>query len=204
VKKLALVSITAAVSALLLVPGALAKGASEATITGPGLDSPLELAGEGRAGGEELMAIAEAAGFFPAVFAQTPDPMRDARPDGRLGPRYVVRYEMPGPNNELDELVQHIYPYASPTPVSYTKPGQRFWTTEETRGGWFVGTDALEDTLVAAGLPERPPAARADSGRPAGRIVASVIAAALALLAIAIAFTRRPQTRTVTASRSAS
>ena len=51
---------------------ALGKGASEATITGPGLSDPVSLAGEGQPGGAALMQIAEAAGFFPAVFTQTP------------------------------------------------------------------------------------------------------------------------------------
>lgn len=153
------------------------------------------------------MEIAQQAGFFAAVFGQTPDPMLDAAPRGTLGPGYEVRYEMPGPNNELDELVQHVYPFARPSPVSYTEPDQRFWTTERTRGGWYVATDALKSMLVAAGLPESPPSVGPDDGFgwwPAAGLVAAAVAAAGGLLALVVFLRRRPQTSTVTASRSAS
>jgi len=189
---------------------ALAKGASEASITGPGLAGPITLAGEGQPGGEELMAIADAAGFFPAVFAQTPDPMLAERPSGSLGPEYVVEYAMPGPNGELDKLVQKVYPYATPSPLSYTEPDQAFWTTERTVGGWYVATSTLTDLLVDAGLPESPPTAEvAPSDSPwqvLGPLVVTLVAA-LAGLALFVLH-RRPrrgdQTKTVTASRSAS
>ena len=154
-KLLVSLSVVVVVSASLVVAGALAKGASQATITGPGLDRALRLPGEGRPGGERLMRIAEAAGFFAAVFPRTPDPMRSTRPRGVLGPKYVVRYVMPGPNNELDTIVQAVYPFANPSPLSYTRPGQRFWTTEQTRGGWYVATRSLRRLLVAAGVPSR-------------------------------------------------
>jgi hypothetical protein len=76
----------AALAVALTTTSALAKGASEATITGPGLGDGITLAGEGQLGGERLMQLAEAAGFFPALFATTPNPMRTARPAGELGP----------------------------------------------------------------------------------------------------------------------
>ena len=181
-----------------VAPSALGKGASEATITGPGLGEPITLAGEGQAGGEQLMQIAEAAGFFPAVFSRSPDPMLDERPAGTLGPKYRVEYVMPGPNNELDVLVQEFYPYAQPVPVSYVAPGQPFWTTEETRGGWFVATAALKDQLVAAGLPETAPTG---DGAPPSDSPWTVIGPLLVLVALAVLgglavviTRRRPQT----------
>jgi hypothetical protein len=204
-KKLVTLSSAALVSAALLAPGALAKGASEATITGPGLDGPLTLPGEGQVDGEVLMGIAEKAGFFAGVFGQSPDPLLESRPTGTLGPRYVVRYEMPGPNDELDELVQHVYPYASPSPVSYTKPGQRFWTTERTRGGWYVASTELQDLLVSAGLPENAPTGNEDdSSWPVAGMLGAAVAAVALVLASVLVLRRRPQTSTVTASRSAS
>jgi hypothetical protein len=180
-----------------LVPAsAFGKGASEATIVGPGLDRPITLAGEGQAGGEVLMGIAEAAGFFPAVFTQTPDPMLDERPAGELGPRYTITYVMPGPNNELDDLVQSFYPYASPSPVSYVEPGQRFWTTEQTRGGWYVASSSLKDQLVAAGLPRDAPTGSPPSDSPwkvIGPAGVLVLVAGLGGVA-AFLMRRRPQT----------
>jgi hypothetical protein len=179
-----------------VVPTALAKGASEASITGPGLGDPITLAGEGQPGGEALLAIAEQAGFFPAVFSQTPDPMLDERPAGSLGPKYEVEYTMPGPNNELDTLVQDLYPYARPSPVSYVDPGQPFWTTETTRGGWFVASSTLKDLLVEAGLPKAAPTSDpAPSDTPwtvIGPVLVLLSVAALGGLALVLA-RRRPQ-----------
>lgn len=146
---------------------ALGKGASEAKITGPGLATPIFLAGEGQVGGEQLTRIAEVAGFFPASFGQVPDPMVDTRPSGDLGPRYRITYLMPGPDNELDTIRQDLYPYARPSPVSYTPPGQSFFGTERTRGGWFVAPmSSLKDALVEAGLPQDPPTAGGGSALP--------------------------------------
>lgn len=197
--KRAWTALAIAALAVLAPPAALAKGASEATITGPGLDRPITMAGEGQAGGEALMEIAGQAGFFPAVFAQTPDPMLDRRPTGELGPRYRITYVMPGPNNESDELLQDVYPYAKPAPVSYTKPGQRFWTTERTRGGWFVASSSLRDKLVAAGLPSTPPAG-GDTGDVPWAVVGAVAALTGVLGAAALGFyaigRRRPDPAT--------
>jgi hypothetical protein len=195
-KRFALVPLAIALIAALVPATALAKGASEAEITGPGLDEPISLAGEGQPGGEQLMQIAEALGFFPAVFSQSPDPMLDERPAGALGPKYRITYVMPGPNNELDELVQDVYPYAEPNPVSYTKPGQKFWTTERTRGGWYVAaTQFAKDQLVTVGLPKSPPGASDGDGFPTTTVVGLgiVLAAALGLVVLAaIRIRRRP------------
>ena len=167
----------------LALPGAsLAKGASEAKITGPGLGSGITLAGEGQVGGEQLMQLADAAGFFPAVFLRTPNPMLSARPQGELGPRYTITYTMPGPSG-VDELRQDLYPYAKPSPVTYVQPDQSFFGTEKTVGGWYVASTTLKDDLVAAGLPESPPVAGDRSEVP--WTVAGVVAAAVAALAVA-------------------
>jgi len=147
-----------ALAIALIAPGAaLAKGASQATITGPGLGDGLTLAGEGQPGGEALMQIAESAGFFMAAFGSYPLVLEEARPKGDLGPRYTIEYTMPGPNNEVDVITQHLYPYAKPTPVTHMAPDQPFWTVDRTFGGWFLATDLLKSQLVAAGLPETPP-----------------------------------------------
>jgi hypothetical protein len=195
-KRILIISFLTTAVAALLPAVAFGKGASEATIVGPGLDDPITLAGEDQPGGEALMRIAESAGFFPAVFTQSPDPMLDERPTGTLGPEYTVTYVMPGPNNELDEIVQSFYPYASPSPVSYTKPGQLFWTTERTRGGWYVAFSDLKDSLVAVGLPQNAPTGPAPSDSPwkvVGPVLVLVLVAALGGVA-AVLIRRRPQT----------
>ena len=192
-----LVSFVVALLAALVPTAALAKGASEASITGPGLSDPISLAGEGRPGGEQVMQLADFAGFFPAVFVQSPDPMLDERPAGDLGPKYTITYVMPGPNNEVDELLQDVYPYAKPDPVTYTAPGQPFFGTEQTRGGWFVATSLLKDQLVAVGLPQNSPTAVDDDGfrwTLTGGVVALAAALAAAMIGAYLIRRRRPAT----------
>ena len=160
----ALLSTILGVVVLLTPTGALAKGASEATITGPGLGDGIRLAGEGDPGGGALLQIAEDSGFFPAVFLTTPNPMLSERPDGELGPRYTIVYVMPGPSG-VDEIRQDVYPYATPSLVSYTKPGQPYFGTERTVGGWYVAGPTLKDDLVAVGLRATAPPVADDAGR---------------------------------------
>jgi hypothetical protein len=160
----ALLSTILGVVVLLAPTAALAKGASEATITGPGLGDGIRLAVEGDPGGGALMQIAEDSGFFPAVFLTTPNPMLSERPDGELGPRYTIVYVMPGPSG-VDEIRQDVYPYATPSLVSYTKPGQPYFGTERTVGGWYVAGPPLKDDLVAVGLRATAPPVADDAGR---------------------------------------
>lgn len=194
-KNVVLASLTVAALAVLVPTAALAKGASEGEIAGPGLSGPISLGGSGEpGGGGALGEIADAAGFFQAVFAQTPDPMRATRPAGDLGPRYTITYVMPGPSGAEDRIQQDVYPYARPYPVTYTKPGQRFWSTNETRGGWFVAMPSLKDLLVGAGLPPNAPVTEGAGGV---SLVAglSVVGAAVAIgVAGAVLVLRRPST----------
>ena len=50
------------------------------------------------------------------------------------GPRYTITYTMPGPRTS--ELRQDVYPYAKPNPVTDTAPGQRYFGSQRTVGGW--------------------------------------------------------------------
>jgi hypothetical protein len=151
--------LTLAVAALVVPATALGKGPEAATISGPGGGgSGGELTFTGCCAPETpTMKLAEQAGFFPAVFPQEPNRMRTSRPKGDLGPKYTITYTVPGPNNETWKIHQDLYPYATPGPVTYMKPGQTvFHIAGGTRGGWFQGTSQLKETLVAAGLPARP------------------------------------------------
>ena len=127
--------------------------------------------------------------------------MVDERPAGDLGPKFTATYIMPGPNNEVDHVVQEVYPYAEPHPVTYVAPGQPFFGTQRTHGGWYVSTTALKDNLVAAGLPRTPPEDGDGSGFPWTLVSAlAALGAALAIGALAAVRIRRGrQTRTVTA-----
>ena len=145
-----------AVGAVALPARAFAKGASEASIQGPGLCKTVTISGNGETSGDKLGNLGQSAGFFPAVFGQTPDPMSDQRPAGKLGPRYRIVWTVPGPNGE-SKISQDAYPYAEPQPVTYMKPGQLFWDGQHTRGGWYVGDSQLSASLFAVGVPRSAP-----------------------------------------------
>ena len=167
--------LTAAV-ALALPAAALAKGPSEAVVTGPGLDdNGLAIAGLGD--DSDLTGLS---GFFPATFGQSPDPMLASPPKGTLGPKYTIRYTVPGPSGSDATIRQDVYPYAEPSPVTYTRPGQPFFDTEKTRGGWYVSTPGLRDVLVRAGLPAESPVT---TGGGADRAVWPWVVLTLALVA---------------------
>jgi len=182
--------ITVAVLALPAV--AFGKGASEATIEGPGLDGAVAIPGDGEGGGTTLGRLVELSGFFPSVFERTPNPMLQTKPDVTLGPRYTVRYVMPGPEGQESILEQHLYPYADPYPVSYTKPGQPFWGVQTyTFGGWYVSTAELKQTLAEIGLPAEPPSTGDDCFWPSTPLLVGVLAVVGAALLMLAAIIRR-------------
>jgi hypothetical protein len=182
------------VAALALPAAALGKGPSEAALNGPGGGDGggggITFGGDGESGGTPLGDLTQQAGFFAATFGQEPDPMLAARPKGKLGPKYTITYTVPGPNNELDEIRQDVYPYAETGPVTYTEPGQKFFGTEQSRGGWFQADSRLRQTLVAAGLPARPLASSSD-GSSLSTNLFSLFAVALFLVAATAVFLRR-------------
>lgn len=180
-----------AIAVLALPATALAKGPSEAVISGPGGGDGggMTFTGDGEGGGTPLGDLTMQAGFFPASFGQQPDPMLASRPRD-LGPKYTITYSVPGPNNELDKLRQDVYPYAPGGPVTYMAPGQSFFGTERTRGGWFQAAPQLKATLVAAGLPSRPTAGTSE-GTSVSTNLFSALAVALFLVAATAVFLRR-------------
>lgn len=157
-RRLLVLAALAALATFAAAAPAAAKGPSTASITGPGLDHALPLKGEGESGpGTPLGSLVQLGGFFPQVFQQFPNPTARTRPTADLGPRYQVAYRVPGPSG-TSTIIQDVYPYAKPSPVTHVRAGQRFWTDNRTYGGWFVSTAALKTALVEAGLPESPPA----------------------------------------------
>jgi hypothetical protein len=155
----------AAFAALLLFPAVAAgKGPSDASISGPGLRHAISIEGYGEGGTSALGILVSDGGFFQQVFEQTPSSTTRARPAGRLGPRYDVTYTVPGPNG-TSTLRQELYPYAVKGPATYMAPGQKFWETNSTRGGWYRGSLQLKQALVEAGLPAKAPATKTARGK---------------------------------------
>ena len=152
--------VLAALSALVLPTAALAKGPDEAKITGPGLAKAIVISGPEEEG-SAMMTFADAAGFFPATFGQTPNTMLPGRPKGDLGPRYTIEYNVPGGDGESWTLKQDLYPYALPAAVTYMKAGQEIFDMTSLGGWWSDAT--LKDQLVTLGLPNTAAAAEAST-----------------------------------------
>jgi len=189
VKRLVLVLVAAAV----LAPAALAKGPSQATITGPGL-SRLTITGNGESSGTTLGYLTEYTGFFPGLFGQSPDPMLHGRPDGNLGPMYTIHFVVPDGEGTKWRIVQDLYPYAAGGAVSYMRPDQLIFG-DRSRGGWYRTDPALKRLLVRHGLPRTAPR-EAESGSSSGTAVMLGIGAPLAvLLAAAGALVARRRSR---------
>lgn len=184
-----------AVAALALaLPGlAAAKGPESASISGPGLDRSLPITGAGEMGpGTPLGALVDAGGFFAQMYGQSPDPTLPSQPKGTPGPSFRITYVVPGPNEIRSRVVQQVYPYAKPSPVSYMAPGQSFWGNKRTSGGWFRAPADLKKMLVSLGLPAAAP--RANAGfSPMDLIgpVAGGVVALIMLVAVARASRRR-------------
>jgi hypothetical protein len=154
-----------ALAALALPATAFAKGPDEAKITGPGLDKAIVVSGP-EEDGSPMMTFADAAGFFPAVFGQQPNPMLPGRPKGNLGPKYTIEYNVPGGDGMSWTLEQDLYPYALPSAVTYTKAGQEIFDMT-TVGGWWADA-SLKDQLTALGLPKSAAAAEETNASSAG------------------------------------
>jgi hypothetical protein len=182
--------------ALAVPTTALAKGASEATIEGPGLDEAIIVRGDGESLESPLGRLSELSGFFPAVFERTPNPMLATRPGISLGPRYSVSWVMPY-GDRSSVVHQDLYPFARPFPVSYTKPGQAFFDGMKTHGGWYQGTPELKQALAEIGLPASPPAPGDDDGLRPWQITLLVVGAAALVVALVVMIRRfgrqRPQ-----------
>jgi hypothetical protein len=135
--------------ALSIAAAASAKGPESASLTGPGLEQrSLTFAGNGEMGqGTPLGKLVDATGFFAQMYGQSPDPTAKTRPPGTLGPRYRITYVVPGPNGIRSRVVQDVYPFAKPTPLTYMRPAQRYWGSRLAHGGWFRTTAALRQVL---------------------------------------------------------
>jgi hypothetical protein len=152
-----LIGVAAVIAALSLPAAAAAKGPSSAAIIGPGLERQLSVAGNGEMGpGTPLGVLVDLGGFMAQMYGQTPTATLTAQPKSSvLGPRYRIAYVVPGPNATRSRVVQLFYPYAKPVPLTYMRPGQTYWGTRKTVGGWFRSSPTLTRALVQAGLPGR-------------------------------------------------
>lgn len=178
--------------ALALPAAAAAKGPDRATLSGPGLARAITIRGDGETSETGLGQLSMLAGFFPAAYRESPDPMLDRAPTRDLGPRYRIHYRVPGGDQTTYRIDQDVYPYARGGAVTYTKPGQRVFGMHA-RGGWFRGGTQLTIALKRLGLPARTTSlSRATgSGSNAGLVAGIAVPGALALTAAVLLYRRR-------------
>jgi LPXTG-motif cell wall-anchored protein len=180
--------VLAVFAAALLVPAAAAaKGPSEASISGGGLTKTIRIPGNGESQNTVLGDLTTDAGFFPAAYGQSPDPMLPGRPSGNLGPKLTIRYVVPGGDGQTFHITQDVYPYTRGGAVTYMKPGQPVFDMT-TRGGWFRAY-GLTRLLRQHGLPARAPSG--SNGSNLALLAGIGIPGALALGGAALFFRRR-------------
>lgn len=167
--------------ALILIAGvpALAKGPSSATITGPGIEEPIELFDQRQPEQEmheQMVDLIEQTGLWYA----TPTLERIDRPAG-LGEPLVLAWVNMGPPHLSEEertIRQLIYLHAEGGPVIHTlegHPSLGAWGGEIT--GWYRASTELVGTLQAFGVPT-------DAGGPAEFPSPMLALGALALLVL--------------------
>jgi hypothetical protein len=140
--------IAAASCALLLVllpmPAAQAKGAESATISGPGIDA-VTVTYTGRGGGLSLDSLAEATRIYEILKIAADQRRAEVAAPATLGPAYTVDYEFFG-----EQVVQRVYPFASPWPSIYFPPGQELFD-DKIASRWLRATPELRRVLVGLG-----------------------------------------------------
>ena len=189
---------------------AQAKGPSGAEITGAGIATPIAVDRD-----SVHANLVEETGLYAAAFGQEPNPMLTVAPGGELGPRFTIAWTLPwsdGRDKTLYQIDQDVYPYAAGGPVVYTAPGQIFYGSERTRGGWFRAPATLVARMRTLGVPDldaiAPPAPRAtvapraeataNAGLPLLPIGASLGLVFVATALVLILRRRRPMTSTPT------
>ena len=166
IRRVCVVAGVAALAVLLVAGPVAAKGADQATITGPGISTPIVVGGDGEPGsGEGLGQLEDASGLFVAMFGPESSgamSLSSTVPAGSLGPKYEITYRVPGGNPKPDTLRQDAYPLAAAGPVTFTPAGQPVLGTKTT-GGWYHTPDTFRPLLTSLGVPGLTAAATAQT-----------------------------------------
>jgi hypothetical protein len=149
-------------AAITLATPALAKGPSQARISGPGLAHAIVVSGNGEPGQPgTLPTLAQQTRLFSVMFGPNvpvPTQLRTPPPTASLGPRYTIIYTVFGqftrPGKQFGQIRQDLYPRAVGGPVIYTPPRQPGGPVPFF--GWFRAGRHLPRTLAKLGI--SPPA----------------------------------------------
>jgi hypothetical protein len=186
---------------------AMAKGPSQGVITGPRLPAPIRLSEPDTRISHDLAHVVIQSGFFEGMWGGEHLLTQRTRED--LGPRYTITYTMSQGDGRSDSIVQYVFPYAEPLPITQIPAEQQYWDSNETVGGWYVARHRFRDTLIRLGLPAsaawlgsagkeaaRVAFARHDPSMPSGSLAAAIVLMG-GLAAILYARSRRVKTRKV-------
>jgi hypothetical protein len=178
------------VASVTAAPAAWAQQTDQVTITGPGLAAPVTVAPSDEASSAQLDLLRQGSGINAVMVRELPGRFAGSRPPARLGLCYRFAWRVPGSG----EVVQDVYPYATPSPIVYTPPQEL-----AARHGWFEAPSSLPDTMRSVGLALEtpagaPPAASDSPGRGTAALTIAIAvlgAAALAFAAVAVVRRRR-------------
>jgi hypothetical protein len=197
-------------AAITLAAPALAKGPTQARISGPGLGHAIVVAGDGEPGQPgRLSTLAEQTGLFTVMFGavaslspQTPRQLRTPPPEASLGPGYTIIYTVPGvtpqPGEQFGRIRQDIYPRAAGGPLVSTPRGQQGLGGPLAVTGWLRASPRLLRTLARLGIappaaapggPQAPAAHPVAAQQAGSRALPWLIASAAAIAAAALAGT---------------
>jgi hypothetical protein len=172
-RALALCAAVATTLALLAGP-VLAKGkARDASgsllIAGPRLSPPVQISGvlsvgpygEGAAGADpgDFNSFVAGAGLVPTIAGYF-----GSKPDGALGPRYVVTTSVD--EEGLAPIHQDLYPYAQGGPVFFNLPDQTGVFGNRLVSSWWYPPASFMGLLISHGLPVTPPSIPARLTKP--------------------------------------
>jgi hypothetical protein len=165
---------------LVLAGPAWAKGLQSATITGPGLEQPIDVADPDNS---KLPALT---GFWEVMPGQPAPPgLVEQAPTKQRGPRYRLTWRLMTDADDTIAIRQDLYPHAVGGPLVHTAAGQPIFDAA-TPGGWYAAPLTLRDMLQSLGVPPAgsPPAPAAPSSDDSpGRI--AIVVAATAVVALA-------------------
>jgi hypothetical protein len=166
---------------LVLAGPAWAKGLQSATITGPGLEQPIDVADPDNS---KLPALT---GFWEVMPGQPAPPgLVEQAPTKQRGPRYRLTWRLMTDADDTIAIRQDLYPHAVGGPLVHTAAGQPIFDAA-TPGGWYAAPLTLRDMLQSLGVPPAgsPPAPAAPSSDDSpGRIAIIVAAGAVGLASV--------------------
>lgn len=140
---------------------ALGKGPESVTLTGPGIDSPVDLMDavdwpiscDNSCPPDPMVQLMEQSGLW---YATGDLPVAIDQPPARLGPQHVltwIRSGAPGETTDSRTIRQFLYLQAPNGPLVHTPDQESLQDWGSGVTGWFRASEDLADTLASLGAP---------------------------------------------------